>query len=973
MGAEPLIVPTLLPTGNLHFATVEANATAQHVLNDLITNEHVKSEILGDLDDRGWALQSIRDEQLGRRWEEAELEALGDGILPPTTPISPLINATPAIPDRQFSTYHLTSHMHKPALRLVSLHPSLSITFSFSRVPEIHDEFQYKIFISTNTTVGDVTSAVATELGLTKGLPGSNNLEYVLEEVWADGQTSDFTRLPSSSLMYKIVELPFSTNTLTSGATRSFRLAVPEEWYRRSKSRSVSGASLESSTSTLKQFQSLYEEPEEDEDDEDDSDGEGTAKLKSTISPRADEVPAAQKRFSLMSYWSAQNSGPPSPDNRKSVSEPKLVPHFTGGPWKGPGLDSMVEEEDEPFDQFAFDAFVEATVPEGRRAAMYSLPLEKRQQLLSQYRAAKPKSKSPMQSATVGPSSGAALARIIPQVTGDAFRRFSLWGGPAEPEVVQATVEKPVEELQPLQPNITGGVFSSWWSGGGTGEASGRDQPGKWYVDKLRNRKVDSKLAKLLIELNSHASSSEMQWVVEFIDENGMEVLDSLLASLVGGKRRSLTQTEQNVVFNLVKCLRVLLNTTPGLQRAFSSRTLITHMAYALHGSSLKLRGLVTRILAALCGLPADRPEGQKLVLAALTDYRIEFEEAFRFEQLLEFMRDTFDAEGDLGSEEVKREAELWEARTWSMALVNQLIFHSEAFEDRVMLRDEFARRGLNEAVVTLRYLGPTDDLRTQIERYADDKFADEESMRDRARSYIGQAGSPVNHERGMSGSETALADLVRLAKQHGELYPMMMDIMNHYTLILQRDVGLQLKADLLAILDKFVEQAAMLDDFDESWHLFMTRFSSSVVHITGQALEVKAAYEDGSRTIIEQELEALRAKYEELSDERTDLRNKLNDQLAEMNALKSLPMNMPVPNAKSIGKAGQENFHGLVQRLVQREKQVIQLQAEVDRFKAQNPADAREADDRAKRERERARLQKLNDEIAHQKIKADQ
>ena len=38
------------------------------------------------------------------------------------------------------------------------------------------------------------------------------------------------------------------------------------------------------------------------------------------------------------------------------------------------------------------------------------------------------------------------------------------------------------------------------------------------------------------------------------------------------------------------------------------------------------------------------------------------------------------------------------------------------------------------------------------------------------------------------------------------------------------------------------------------------------------------------------------------------------------------------------------QNFHGLVQRLISKEKQVLQLQAELDRFKAENPNEGREA-----------------------------
>jgi diaphanous 1 len=61
--------------------------------------------------------------------------------------------------------------------------------------------------------------------------------------------------------------------------------------------------------------------------------------------------------------------------------------------------------------------------------------------------------------------------------------------------------------------------------------------------------------------------------------------------------------------------------------------------------------------------------------------------------------------------------------------------------------------------------------------------------MRERARTLIAQS-APM-HERSRSDSEVALQDLVLLAKQHGELYPMMVEILNHYVQILQRDIGM--------------------------------------------------------------------------------------------------------------------------------------------------------------------------------------
>lgn len=70
---------------------------------------------------------------------------------------------------------------------------------SFLRVPEIPDEFKYKFFISRTMTVEDLLDCIINELGLTKSspIPGGGNLEYVLEEVWVDGENESRNISPS--------------------------------------------------------------------------------------------------------------------------------------------------------------------------------------------------------------------------------------------------------------------------------------------------------------------------------------------------------------------------------------------------------------------------------------------------------------------------------------------------------------------------------------------------------------------------------------------------------------------------------------------------------------------------------------------------------------------------------------------------------------------------------------------------------
>lgn len=108
--------------------------------------------------------------------------------------MSPLLHSSEAAKDtpvRHFSAFPLTSHMHTPTLRLVSLHPLLSATLTFARVPEVHETFTWKVFFARASTAKEVVDTVVEELGLVRTLPlhGAVALEYILEEVFEDGKS----------------------------------------------------------------------------------------------------------------------------------------------------------------------------------------------------------------------------------------------------------------------------------------------------------------------------------------------------------------------------------------------------------------------------------------------------------------------------------------------------------------------------------------------------------------------------------------------------------------------------------------------------------------------------------------------------------------------------------------------------------------------------------------------------------------
>ncbi|KAJ6566848.1 hypothetical protein B0H19DRAFT_1258033 [Mycena capillaripes] len=436
--------------------------------------------------------------------------------------------------------------------------------------------------------------------------------------------------------------------------------------------------------------------------------------------------------------------------------------------------------------------------------------------------------------------------------------------------------------MRPFQPQTTGGNWGGLWAS--SGEETAKSP--KFYADGVRTSKVDFKLVKELISLSVQLSTAKMLWIQEFVgNEHGLDALGDLLAGLMmnGGKRRNLTVPEMTVLHEVIKCLRVLLKTEAFLY----SPMLITHIAYALHVSSPKLRTLVSGLLADICSLSLLK--------------------SFRFETLIGSLR-LPDPSSDTESDDFEFSSEeegIWDVRTAFMQLINGLINGIDSLDDRILLREEFARRGLNEVV------------------------ADEKAMRERARYLMNSS-----HAHRRTVSEDALEDVLRLAKQHGGLHPILMDIINCYGQILQRNVELQLKTDLFTMQDSFSQQAAMLNDFD-SWYIFMKRFATSVVHVTGQELDVNTVPASASDTVAEQGLELSRTMDEGLGGEK--------------NTLMSLPLNSPAPNPRSSGKTGSEYFRGLVQRMILKEQEVHDLHILVDNLR-QKPSEAGEAGERTKR-----------------------
>ncbi|KAG8831474.1 hypothetical protein FRC18_006477, partial [Serendipita sp. 400] len=706
MAAPPLIVPTLSPSGAIHFAAVTQDATVQDIIDALSTLDDVKEDILGGLEDCGWDVQKIRRSPPSG-WDEAELRQFGNGLLDRNDKISPLLNSSkPPSLQRHFSAFPLSSHLHTPSIRLVSLHQLLRVTLTCLRVPDLEDDVDIEWFLARNVTAEEVVNGMIEEFGLTKvmGGVGGGNIDYVLEEAWVP-KTGDpvTTRISSDANVSHIVETPLRPSPFPANmsARRIIRFCVPDEWYRRSKSRSLSLTPIDMGESSTES---------------------------SSINEEDDESGGTEKQ------------------------RPKL--------------------------------------------GMSAIP-------------------------------------ISPQTTGSGLmKRFSIWSVPPSSTALasvssQPDIKQPEPESSPVVPQTTGGLWSSWWSGGSRepeklkeSDHTGSKSTG-WYVEGIRNGKSnDTRLAKHLITLRVHLSTAKVAWIETFLDqEKGLEALSTLLGSLVGKGRkgRKLGDTEELVLLEVVKCLRVLLNTAPGYAQVLRSPALVTYITFALHGAGSKLRALTCDLLAAICVLSLS--EGHRLVVGALSDYRVAFDEKFRFEELM----DPLKLESDTNNQPTEDEG-VWEARGATMGLIIALTSCSDALEERILLREEFSRRGLNEIMVGLRYIGPPESLVRQLDAYAEERFEDEEDLREQTRGLH----EPQARNKTEDQYDPTLEQLVRIRNTYPGPFLHLELLLNVCEALLQRFITPDFKNNLFFILRTFAEHLSLLDDLD-NWSRFLDQFSTSL------------------------------------------------------------------------------------------------------------------------------------------------
>ncbi|KAF9131822.1 hypothetical protein BGW39_001281 [Mortierella sp. 14UC] len=556
----------------------------------------------------------------------------------------------------------------------------------------------------------------------------------------------------------------------------------------------------------------------------------------------------------------------------------------------------------------------------------------------------------------------------------------------AATEEVRPTSPKLTGSDRPMSPTMAaaGSLWSSWFGATPLPDPDAMDEPAddspQFYIDQLLSKTTTQKtLTKHLLGLRVALATAKLSWIRQFLDGRGFRALENVLEKTAikkrGGKANDLDETMQS---ECVQCLRVLMNTEPGFTQVLRSPSLVAHISYCLYTTNSKLRTKVAEVLAALCVMS---PESHRLVLMALSDFRVAHEERFRFEYLVQSLASPITGDMDGiggGSANEHHESFEWEYKTACLSLMNALANSPSSLDDRISLRNELRRRGLEDVFQTLKMQSPPESLLIQINVYEDERHEDWVDLQERA-----YEAAQFKADQDSQNSEL-VNTINSLGPADDELYPRIMQTLQQYaegavSSLSQEETddedqespdtisrqSLQFKEDLWTIVSKFGERVFQMRDIEKDWAVCQDEFLESIQHIVGKrgiilsfsdpnlnsssSASMSSASLASSRrhSFIDYEMDIMRRDMEDMREESDNLRKELaaaKQETEDVKAQLRQQIRSPPSSSRELREGSdselptsygkRENHAGVVQRLVQKEKEVAQLRETLDVMK---------------------------------------
>ncbi|XP_055969711.1 inverted formin-2 isoform X2 [Sorex fumeus] len=207
--------------------------------------------------------------------------------------------------------------------------------------------------------------------------------------------------------------------------------------------------------------------------------------------------------------------------------------------------------------------------------------------------------------------------------------------------------------------------------------------------------------------LRKRLESSDGAWMVQFLEQSGLDLLLEALARLSG--RGVARIADALLQLTCISCVRAVMNSQPGIRYILSNQAYVRQLSQALDTSNVMVKKQVFELLAALC---IYSPEGHALALDALDHYKTVCSQQYRFSVIMNELADT---------DNVPYVVTL-------LSVINAIILGPEDLRTRTQLRGEFVGLQLLDLLSRLRNLEDA-DLLIQLEAFEEAKTEDEEEL----------------------------------------------------------------------------------------------------------------------------------------------------------------------------------------------------------------------------------------------------
>ncbi len=244
--------------------------------------------------------------------------------------------------------------------------------------------------------------------------------------------------------------------------------------------------------------------------------------------------------------------------------------------------------------------------------------------------------------------------------------------------------------------------------------------------------------------------TNQCSWVKSFVEAQGQVALTNVLAKINRRQAQgpapatgSTSDKDLDREYDIVKCLKALMNNKYGADDALAHQQVIVSLASSLISPRLTTRKLVSEVLTFLCHWAEG--EGHLKVLQAMDYVKSQQGENGRFDAWMRIVEVTIDGRGKMGSlvgasEEVRSggigmENLLMEYAVASLFLLNMIIDAPERdLQLRCHIRAQFISCGIKRILTKMEGF-QYEIIDKQIERYRENEAIDHEDLLQRENS----------------------------------------------------------------------------------------------------------------------------------------------------------------------------------------------------------------------------------------------